>query len=189
MNTTEEDDETGKELLLSRFYRERIQVRLASTVPAVPLGIFAISPSLPCLSLVQFVPHAFHQVASYFPFCLRVRCVIVLQQSIILVPILKQAVISLFLTYSLWLSHSWLSFSFGANEVRLRGALKPPLLISFHHSARGRLETARPVIAFFRQPSADWPAANQSLVYTLWLTTLWQHANQSNPFIGWSLEF
>ncbi|KAL1264643.1 hypothetical protein QQF64_004998 [Cirrhinus molitorella] len=56
---------------------------------------------------------------------------------------------------------------FGANEVRLGEALKPPLLISFHHPALGRLETARPVIAFFRQPSADWTAANQSLVYIL----------------------
>lgn len=95
---------------------------------------------------------------------------------------LIQHVISPFLTHSLWLSHSWLSFSFGANEVRLGEALKPPLLISFHHPALGRLETARPVIAFFRQPSADWTAANQSLVYILWLTGLWKHANQSNRF-------
>lgn len=46
------------------------------------------------------------------------------------------------------------------------GALKPVLLIAFHRSTRGRLETAGAVIAFFMQPSADWPAANQRLVYT-----------------------
>ena len=30
-----------------------------------------------------------------------------------------------------------------------------PQLISFHHAASGRLETAEPVIAFFRRPCAD----------------------------------
>lgn len=41
-----------------------------------------------------------------------------------------------------------------------------PQLISFHPTAWGRLETAEPVIAFFRRPSADWTTANQRLVYT-----------------------
>lgn len=41
-----------------------------------------------------------------------------------------------------------------------------PQLISFHQAALGRLETAEPVIAFFRRPSADWTTANQRLVYT-----------------------
>lgn len=42
-----------------------------------------------------------------------------------------------------------------------------PQLISFHQAALGRLETAEPVIAFFRRPCADWTTANQRLVYTL----------------------
>ena len=41
-----------------------------------------------------------------------------------------------------------------------------PQLISFHQAAWGRLETAEPVIAFFRRPCADWTTANQRLVYT-----------------------
>ncbi|KAF6298985.1 hypothetical protein mRhiFer1_009006 [Rhinolophus ferrumequinum] len=41
-----------------------------------------------------------------------------------------------------------------------------PQLISFHQAALGRLETAEPVIAFFRRPCADWTTANQRLVYT-----------------------
>lgn len=38
--------------------------------------------------------------------------------------------------------------------------------ISFHQAALGSLETAEPVIAFFRRPGADWITANQRLVYT-----------------------
>lgn len=57
-------------------------------------------------------------------------------------------------------------FALGPTGFAVGGALKPPLLIAFHRSARGRLETAGAVIAFFMQPSADWPAANQRLVYT-----------------------
>lgn len=41
-----------------------------------------------------------------------------------------------------------------------------PRFISFHQAALGSLETAEPVIAFFRRPGADWITANQRLVYT-----------------------
>lgn len=41
-----------------------------------------------------------------------------------------------------------------------------PRFISFHQAALGSLETAEPVIAFFRRPCADWITANQRLVYT-----------------------
>lgn len=41
-----------------------------------------------------------------------------------------------------------------------------PRFISFHQAALGSLETAEPVIAFFRGPGADWITANQRLVYT-----------------------
>lgn len=93
--------------------------------------------------------------------------------------VLKQRVISPLLPYSLWFSHSWLSFCSGANGVRRGGRLEtaPPYRLSSFGA--GPPWNRRAVIAFFMQPSADWPAANQRLVYTRWLTARWQRASQS----------
>lgn len=83
-------------------------------------------------------------------------------------------------------SHFALFFALGPLGVCLwRGEPENhPQLIFFHRTARGVWKQPGLVIAFFRQPSADWPAANQRLVYNRWLTAGWHLASQSQTARG-----
>lgn len=61
-----------------------------------------------------------------------------------------------------------------------RGVLKRSLAYLLHQAAWGRLETAEPVIAFFRRPCADWTTANQRLGLHSVIDSLgWPSASQS----------
>lgn len=83
------------------------------------------------------------------------------------------------------LIHAWLIWLQGQRGSAFGVPWNRPFLSPFHHLTGTSWNREASYCLFFLpgQPNADWPLANQSLVYILWLTMLWRGANQSHSYI------